>query len=292
MYPNIPIEIKAILGPTFMTGEEALPIIENSRIESVVLKGKKDITPEISKQLEKYGIFAVKKEGKKIYLLVDTRNSKRYIYRVIRDELEEVLSSPFTIEAIAIKSNGEILDPLGGVRDIRERNLKTVIEPEKLLSEKPWMAVRAVRYESKGYKMEDSLFLAVEQTFSRNNPLPADFFYRELKKSKSKEFIKLLYERGLLTDLTSVYAVMQDPAVNTPVELVFLSKRFEYLSILPFNSHEIETVKIMNTLETVDEKTAIRILHGVRRTDYTAYKISAKIFKKYVQKEKAAFAEN
>ena len=178
------------------------------------------------------------------------------------------------------------------MRDIRKKTLKTVLEPDKLLSQKPWMAVKAIRYTSEGYKMENRLFLAVEQAFSKNNPLPAEFFYRELKKSKSKEFIKLLYEKRLLPDLTSVHTVMQDPVINTPVELVLLSKRFEYLSILPFNSHEVEAVKILNILETIDEKTAIRILHNVRRVDYTAYKISAKIYRKYVQKEESVLAEN
>lgn len=292
MYLNIPIEIKAVLGPTFITGEGVLPIFENNRIESLLLKGKRDVTPEINKQLEKYGIYTVKKEGKRRYLLIDSRNSRRYTYKVIKDELEEVLSAPFTIEAVALKSNGEIIDPLEGTKDIREKKLKTVLEPEKLLSQKPWMAVKAIRYTSEGYKMESRLFLAVEQAFSKNNPLPAEFFYRELKKSKSKEFIKLLYEKRLLPDLTSVHTVMQDPVINTSVELVFLSKRFEYLSILPFNSHEVEAVKILNILETIDEKTAIRILHNVRRVDYTAYKISAKIYRKYVQKEESVLAEN
>jgi len=292
MYLNIPIEIKAVLGPTFITGEDVLPIFENNRIESLLLKGKRDVTPEINKQLEKYGIYTVKKEGKRRYLLIDSRNSRRYTYKVIKDELEEVLSAPFTIEAVALKSNGEIIDPLEGTKDIREKKLKTVLEPEKLLSQKPWMAVKAIRYTSEGYKMESRLFLAVEQAFSKNNPLPAEFFYRELKKSKSKEFIKLLYEKRLLPDLTSVHTVMQDPVINTSVELVFLSKRFEYLSILPFNSHEVEAVKILNILETIDEKTAIRILHNVRRVDYTAYKISAKIYRKYVQKEESVLAEN
>ncbi|WP_029523571.1 hypothetical protein [Persephonella sp. KM09-Lau-8] len=293
MYPNIPIEIKAVLGPTFIIGEDALPIFENKNIERLpTLKGKKDITPEINKQLEKYGIYTVKKEGKRKYLLIDSRNSRRYTYQVIKDELEEVLSAPFTIEAVALKSNGEIIDPLEGTKDIQEKKLKTVLEPDKLFSEKPWMAIKAIRYTSEGYKMESNLFLAVEQVFSKNNPLPANFFYKELKKNKGKEFIKLLHERGLLPELTSAYTVMQDPAINTPVELVFLSKRFEYLSILPFNSHEVEAVKILNILETIDEKTAIRILHNVRRVDYTAYKISAKIYRKYAQKEESILAEN
>jgi tRNA nucleotidyltransferase (CCA-adding enzyme) len=64
----------------------------------------------------------------------------------IRSLKEDLRRRDFTINAIAMSSKGEIIDPFNGRNDLIEKRLKTVGNPEDRIAEDPLRMMRAVRF--------------------------------------------------------------------------------------------------------------------------------------------------
>jgi len=219
-------------------------------------------------------------------MLIDSRYNLKLKYTVIGDELKEILSAPFTIEAIAIRSNGEIIDPLSGVQDIKDKKLKPVLEAEKLFEKTPWMIIRAMRYIADGYSFDsykDSEVL--EKIIRKGCPIPSQFLYNELKKSNKKSFASLLYTRNIITELTSASNKLREPATNLPVELVFISEEEKYIEKLPFKKAERIAIRVAWHLQEMQKENIVLTLKKMRKEFFEAYKITKDLYLKYITKE-------
>ncbi len=77
------------------------------------------------------------------------------------DIVEDLARRDFTINAIAIELKqepAEIIDPFGGIEDIRSRIIRTPGNPEERMREDPLRMMRAVRFSSKlKFELEESL---------------------------------------------------------------------------------------------------------------------------------------
>ncbi|MBG0858528.1 MAG: HD domain-containing protein [Bacteroidales bacterium] len=113
----------------------------------------------------------------------------------------------FTINALAISLNagdlGEFLDPFGGIADLRNRLIRTPLEPGKTFSDDPLRMLRAIRFATQlNFHIEDKTFRSIAENVERIRIVSAERIITELNKIimceiPSRGFV-LLEQAGLL----------------------------------------------------------------------------------------------
>lgn len=104
----------------------------------------------------------------------------------------------FTVNAVAMDLTGEIIDPLGGMRDLEERQLR-VCSPPSFLDD-PLRIFRAFRFEADGWRMApESGALIRERDWSQQlAAIPVERFSREMLKAlelpEPARFFQLMLE--------------------------------------------------------------------------------------------------
>ncbi|MHC1731869.1 MAG: CCA tRNA nucleotidyltransferase [Bacteroidales bacterium] len=113
----------------------------------------------------------------------------------------------FTINALAISLNsdnpGEVLDPFGGIEDIRNGIIRTPLDPDTTFSDDPLRMMRAVRFAAQlGFRVSDETLASVSRNAERIKIVSAERITTELNKimataTPSTGFF-LLEQTGLL----------------------------------------------------------------------------------------------
>ncbi len=115
----------------------------------------------------------------------------------------------FTINALAICLNkerlGELVDPFGGVEDLKEGIIRTPLDPDVTFSDDPLRMMRCIRFATQlNFYVEDETFKSIERNCERIRIISAERIIDELNKIilspvPSKGFIDL--ERSGLLDI-------------------------------------------------------------------------------------------
>ncbi len=114
----------------------------------------------------------------------------------------------FTINALAISLNrdnpGEVLDPFGGIDDIRNGIIRTPLDPDTTFSDDPLRMMRAVRFAAQlGFRVEDSTLVSIKRNAERLKIVSAERITTELNKimatSRPSAGFLLLEQTGLLS---------------------------------------------------------------------------------------------
>lgn len=113
----------------------------------------------------------------------------------------------FTINALAISLNarnpGEVLDPFGGIDDIRNGIIRTPLDPDATFSDDPLRMMRAVRFSAQlGFKVSDETMASIARNAERIKIVSAERITTELRKIMEAAVpsagLLLLEETGLL----------------------------------------------------------------------------------------------
>ena len=113
----------------------------------------------------------------------------------------------FTINALAISLNkadyGRLLDPFGGLEDIKNRIIRTPMEPERTFSDDPLRMMRAIRFSTQlDFEIEPRTLEAIKENSSRLRIVSKERIIDELNKivlaKKPSVGFDLLYRSGLL----------------------------------------------------------------------------------------------
>jgi len=113
----------------------------------------------------------------------------------------------FTINALAISLNsenpGEVLDPFGGIDDIRKGIIRTPLDPDTTFSDDPLRMMRAVRFAAQlGFRISDETIDSVSRNAERIKIVSAERITTELNKimatSTPSTGFFLLEQTGLL----------------------------------------------------------------------------------------------
>jgi len=124
----------------------------------------------------------------------------------------------FTINAMGIslnlKSYGDLVDPYGGVEDIKRKLIRTPLEPEITFSDDPLRMMRAVRFASQlGFDIDGKTFDAIASMKDRISIVSQERITDELNKiilSKTPSYgFKLLYYTGLLQNIFPEFCELQ-----------------------------------------------------------------------------------
>jgi poly(A) polymerase len=113
----------------------------------------------------------------------------------------------FTINALAINLHpehyGEIIDPFGGLEDLKNKLIRTPLNPDITYSDDPLRMMRAIRFASQlNFRIEEKSFEAIAKNKERIHIISKERVAEELNKiilsPKPSYGFKLLFDSGLL----------------------------------------------------------------------------------------------
>ena len=127
---------------------------------------------------------------------------------------EDLLRRDFTVNALLMDLDGNVLDPVGGLRDLERRVLRTPREPLETFNDDPLRMLRAIRLAVQlGFVLDPGLLPAMRRLRERARPpvLSVERINEELRKmllsAQPDRAIQLLDAGGLLEVLLpEVYA--------------------------------------------------------------------------------------
>ncbi len=115
---------------------------------------------------------------------------------------EDVARRDFTINALAMDENGDVIDYVGGLEDLKKGIIRFVGNPDERIREDPLRMLRALRFAAKlGFRIDPKTLEAIK----RNTELIkyvsweriGDEIVKAAKTNHFALFVKLLYETGL-----------------------------------------------------------------------------------------------
>lgn len=131
---------------------------------------------------------------------------------------DDQLRRDFTINALAISVNkenyGELIDPFDGVADMKEKLIKTPLEPEQTFSDDPLRMMRAVRFASQlKFDIDADTFEGIIKMKERIRIVSKERIIVELNKiilsDEPSYGFKLLYYCGLLKEIFPEMVALQ-----------------------------------------------------------------------------------
>jgi len=146
----------------------------------------------------------------------DGRRPDSVIYS--QDAREDVERRDFTINGLLLDPlNDEVLDYVGGRRDIEARILRTIGDPERRFTEDKLRLLRAVRFAARfGYEIEPATFSAIRklapQIHQVSRERVADELNKMLTEGRARQAFELLDATHLLPEVLPEISAMKGVA--------------------------------------------------------------------------------
>ena len=156
----------------------------------------------------KHGTVTVKIQSRHVEVTTFRSESRYTDHRhpdavsFVGDLTTDLSRRDFTMNAIAIPPDGLVVDPFGGVRDIQERVIRCVGEPELRFEEDALRMFRALRFSARlGFRIEENTMAAIERKAPLAAALAPERVRDEVEKlllTRQPERLGTLISAGLL----------------------------------------------------------------------------------------------
>lgn len=144
----------------------------------------------------------------------DSRHPKEVIFTPCLEE--DLKRRDLTINAMAYNDTRGLVDIFGGMRDIKERQVRCVGNPESRFQEDALRILRAIRFSAQlGYEIEGETREAIKALAPTLSRISAERVQAELVKlitSPNPDYLRIAYETGV----TKVFFPEFDRAMETP----------------------------------------------------------------------------
>ena len=192
---------------------------ETKDIDIVTLGSGIDLAKKISKELDSSPVKIFKNFGTAMILVNDIEiqfvGARKESYKsdsrnpiVENGTIEEDQNRrDFTVNSLAISLNkssfGEFIDPFNGLIDLKNKVLKTPLDPDITFSDDPLRMMRAIRFCSQlDFKIEDITLAAINKNIDRIKIVAQERITEEINKiilsNQPSVGFKLLEKTGLL----------------------------------------------------------------------------------------------
>ena len=120
---------------------------------------------------------------------------------------DDQMRRDFTINALAISLNGEtygqLVDPFGGIQHLKDKTIKTPLDPDQTFSDDPLRMMRAIRFATQlDFEIEPDSFSSIQRNVERIKIISKERITDELNKiilsSRPSKGLDLLEKCGLL----------------------------------------------------------------------------------------------
>lgn len=138
------------------------------------------------------------------------KNGSRHPEVVFGKNLEDdLVRRDFTVNAMAMGENGRIIDPLGGRKDLKDKIIRTPLDPEETFSEDPLRMLRAFRFACRlGFSIENKALDAIRKHHSAILDISRERWKMEMDSLLTTEdgdqvsgVLQLMKETGILQDM-------------------------------------------------------------------------------------------
>ena len=184
--------------------------------------------PESVEVGAQFGVILIPKNGLKVEVATfrsdmgysDGRHPDRVVYS--KTPQEDVQRRDFTINGLLMRhDNGEILDFVGGQKDLRAGTIRAIGDPELRFAEDKLRMMRAVRFAARfGFEIEPATFRAIRRHVKEIQQVSPERLREELTKmlteGAAKRAFELLDETWLLGQVLPEIAAMK--GVEQPPE--------------------------------------------------------------------------
>ena len=209
---------------------------ETKDIDIVTLGSGIDLANKVSKELNSSPVKIFKNFGTAMILVNDIEiqfvGARKESYR--NDSRNPIVENgtikedqnrrDFTVNALAIslnkKSYGEFIDPFNGLIDLKNKVLKTPLNPDITFSDDPLRMMRAIRFCSQlDFKIEDKTLAAIIKNIERIKIVAQERITEEINKiilsDQPSIGFKLLEKTGLLKIILPEFQLLRARSVDS-----------------------------------------------------------------------------
>ncbi len=159
-----------------------------------------------------FGTIGVIVEGKEVHITTFRRKEKyspksRKPQVELGGSIEEDLSRrDFTVNAMALTPQGELIDPFNGREDLKKKILRPPIDPDASFSDDPLRMLRAFRFQSRlGFEIEENTLSSIGRNSFRMLFLSPERIQVEMDKILTGEFVRKALEGIVESRLASFF---------------------------------------------------------------------------------------
>ncbi len=178
------------------------------------------------------------------------KNNKPSKVEYIDNLLEDIKRRDFTINTLLMNKDGNVIDLLGSIKDIQNKKIKCISNPDNKFIEDPTRILRALRFKIiLDFSLENNTLKSIKKNKNLLKLLPLEIIKRELDKILISENaikgIKYLNILGILKVLNISYTDLVDCQ-----DLCGMYAQLNVPKNYPFNKNEIINInnikKIVN----------------------------------------------
>ena len=170
-----------------------LEVLDYDFVSDATPEDMKKFLPEANYHFEKYGSVKVKIDGVHVDITtfrkeegyLDYRHPSKITY--VKSIDEDYVRRDFTINAIYIDKDMKVIDPSGGLIDLKNKTIRFIGDPETRIKDDPLRILRAERFKEKlNFKIEEKSLLAINKYRYLLDKLNPEKIKEELRKLNLK----------------------------------------------------------------------------------------------------------
>ena len=191
-----------LVGGTVRDYLLGLPLTDMDAVTDALPSEMKEFLPDANYTFERYGSVTIKLDKKVKFDITTLRKETSYEdsrhpskIEFVKDLSIDVKRRDFTLNALYLDSNLQVIDYFGGEKDLKNKVLRMIGDPDLRLKEDPLRIIRAIRFASDfDLSLDSELEMAIKNNVNELQKLNKDKINQDLKKcNPDKQSIVLQY---------------------------------------------------------------------------------------------------